>query len=390
MFKTSWLLLFLPLFSIAQKTGISFQQSSWNQILAKAKAEKKIIFLDAYVSWCGPCKKMTSDVFSTEEAGNFYNRNFINAKIDMETGEGPSLAQEYEVTAYPTLLYINGDGKLLHKAIGYLSTEEFIATGQDALNPGKQFYTLNEAYNKRVLTDEQHYQLALSAYTVDDPSADTIAASFLKKRSNWLNEKCINVLIKIAKSPSDTYFSYLSKNEKAANDIVGEDKVSGALDQIAYLALADDIPEDEPTRSAVKKLEAGFKKYRPALAARRFALSYGLYIAEERKEDALIKELTILFLNEFGDEINWSELNQYAWNFFENESDKELLKYALGWALKSVSKESNFYNNDTVANLYNTLGNKKEARKYAETAIRLGKEAGEDVTETEALLKKLQ
>lgn len=390
MTKTSWLLLFLPLFSIAQKKGISFQQSSWKQVLAKAKAEKKIIFLDAYASWCGPCKKMAADVFSTDDAGNFYNRNFINAKIDMEAGEGPSLAQEYQVDAYPTLLYINGDGKLLHKAVGYLSTEEFIATGQDALDPAKQFYTLRDAFNKGVMTDEQHYRLTLTALTLNDPSADKIASAYLKKKTNWLTESCINVLMKLTKDPSDTYFEFLSKNENKANDLVGEKMVTNALDNIVYQTLADDIPGDEPTRSAVKKIEAGFKKFRPAGTARRFSLSYGIYLAEEREEALLTKEYTVLYLNEFADEFDWSVLNQNAWNFFETETDKDLLRSALGWALKSVSKESNFYNNDTVAQLYFKLGNKKEALRYAETALRLGKDAGEDVTETENLLKKLK
>jgi thiol-disulfide isomerase/thioredoxin len=390
MFKTSWLLLFLPLFSIAQKTGISFQQSSWNQILAKAKAEKKIIFLDAYASWCGPCKKMTSDVFPTAEAGNFYNRNFINAKIDMEVGEGPELAREYEVTAYPTLLFINGDGKLLHKAIGYLSVDEFIATGRDALDPGKQFYTLNEAFDNGKLTDDQHYQLALTAYSLDAPSAATIASTYVNKKTNWLTEPCINLLVKLASKPTDPYYGFLSKNEKNANEIVGGDMATDALNKVIYQIVADAIPENEPTRSSVKKIETGFTKYRPADAARKFALSYGIYISEEREESELKNEYTILYLNEFGDELDWSLLNQYAWDFFESQTDKEILRSALGWALKSVSKDSNFFNNDTVAQLYFKLGNKKDARKYAEAALRLGKQAGEDVTETESLLKKLQ
>jgi thiol-disulfide isomerase/thioredoxin len=390
MFKTLRLLLFLPLFSTAQKSGISFQQATWNQLLAKAKSEKKIIFLDAYATWCGPCKKMTADVFSTEEVGNFYNRNFINAKIDMESGEGPSLANKYDVQAYPTLLYINGDGELLHKSIGYLSTEEFIATGRDALDPGKQFYTLSRAYYKGTLTDAQHYQLALTALKIEDPSAEKIASAYLNKKTNWLTESCINLLLKLASDPSDPYYSYLSKNEKSVNEIAGEERATDALNTVAFRAIEADIPETEPTRSAVKKLETGLKKYRPASAARRFTLAYGMYLSEEREETTLSKEYLVLFLNEYGDELTWDVLNQHAWDYFEKETDKELLRSALGWALKSVSKDSNFYNNDTVAQLHFKLGNKKEAIRYAETALRLGKEAGEDVTETENLLKKLK
>jgi thiol-disulfide isomerase/thioredoxin len=390
MSKTLWLVLFLPLFSLGQKSGITFQQSSWSQLLAKAKTEKKIIFLDAYASWCGPCKKMSADVFTTQEAGNFFNRNFINAKIDMESGEGPGLADKYDVGAYPTLLFINSDGKLLHKAIGYLDTDEFIATGLDALDPGKQFYTLRGNYASGTLTDDQHYRLASTAITLDDPLAEKFVNTYLNKKTNWMTEPCINLMLNMSKDPSDLYFGFLSKNEKAAGELAGISKVTDGLDQVAYQAIAGEIPESDPIKLAVKKVETGMKKYRPAPAARRFSLRYGIYMANEINETGLYKEYLIGFLDEFGDELGWSDLNQYAWDFFEQENSKSMLQSALGWSLKSISKDSNFYNNDTAAQLHFKLGNKKEALKYAETAIKLGKAAGEDVTETENLLKKLK
>jgi thiol:disulfide interchange protein len=47
------------------QTGISFQNSkSWEALKAEAKAANKLIFLDAYASWCGPCKRMSKEVFT--------------------------------------------------------------------------------------------------------------------------------------------------------------------------------------------------------------------------------------------------------------------------------------------------------------------------------------
>ena len=112
---------------------ISFDKSNWNALLAKAKKENKLIFLDAYTEWCRPCIQMAKDVFTLDIVADFYNENFINVSMDMEKGEGPELVKKYKVQAYPAFLYINGDGKLVHRDGGYQEAPEFIEAGKSAL-----------------------------------------------------------------------------------------------------------------------------------------------------------------------------------------------------------------------------------------------------------------
>ena len=42
--------------------GIKFENGTWAEILAKAKKENKYVFLDAFTTWCGPCKWMDKEV----------------------------------------------------------------------------------------------------------------------------------------------------------------------------------------------------------------------------------------------------------------------------------------------------------------------------------------
>ncbi len=72
----------------AAESGIQFTDEAWAAIVKKAKAENKIIFLDAYASWCGPCKLLQKNVFTRSDVGELFNKNFINVKVDMERGEG--------------------------------------------------------------------------------------------------------------------------------------------------------------------------------------------------------------------------------------------------------------------------------------------------------------
>src|SRR5690349_11083243 len=83
--KIFLLLLFLPLFAVAQK-GMHFEHGlSWKQMQAKAKAGNKYIFMDAFTTWCGPCRFMSRNMFPMESVRNFFNDKFINVKVQLDT-----------------------------------------------------------------------------------------------------------------------------------------------------------------------------------------------------------------------------------------------------------------------------------------------------------------
>ena len=126
--------------------GIDFQSDTmrWQAVLDKAKKENKIVFVDAYTTWCGPCKRMAKDVFPQKAVGDVYNAAFVNVKMDMEKGEGPEVAQRYGVRAYPTYIFVDGNGDLVHRGLGAMPVDKFIAVGQAAMNPETQFFALKK------------------------------------------------------------------------------------------------------------------------------------------------------------------------------------------------------------------------------------------------------
>lgn len=93
------ILLFSAFFAFAQNREIHFEHTAWKEILAKAKKENKLIMVDAFTTWCGPCKWMAKNTFTNDTVADFYNSKFVNAKIDMEKGEGLDIAKQYEVQA---------------------------------------------------------------------------------------------------------------------------------------------------------------------------------------------------------------------------------------------------------------------------------------------------
>lgn len=114
----------------AQKSSISFFNGSWPEALTQARLENKLIFVDAYTSWCGPCKLMSSKVFTDKKVGKFYNDNFINIKLDVEKGEGIDFGDTYNIKSVPALLYVNAEGKIVREYSGYQAPSCFLATGK--------------------------------------------------------------------------------------------------------------------------------------------------------------------------------------------------------------------------------------------------------------------
>ena len=118
----------------ANPSHIVFIENSFDEALKQAKIQNKYIFVDAYATWCGPCKMLKAITFNNSKAADFYNANFINVSIDMEKGQGPSLAAQWGLQAYPTLIIFNSNGKPVLGTVGYINAAELIRFGKQALN----------------------------------------------------------------------------------------------------------------------------------------------------------------------------------------------------------------------------------------------------------------
>lgn len=117
-----------------EAAGIKFTDLAYEDALKLSKSTGKPIFIDCYTVWCGPCKILAAKTFTNEEVGKFFNENFINLKVEMEKdADGPNLAKTFSVRAYPTLLFVNGDGKLVKQSLGYVTPEQLLAVAKEAV-----------------------------------------------------------------------------------------------------------------------------------------------------------------------------------------------------------------------------------------------------------------
>jgi len=113
---------------------INFIENSLSEAIKQATAKNKYIFVDAYASWCGPCKMLKATTFKNSKVAEFYNSNFINVAIDMEKGDGPQLASAWGLRAYPTLIILNSKGKVVYGTVGFIKPDDLIKFGVQGLN----------------------------------------------------------------------------------------------------------------------------------------------------------------------------------------------------------------------------------------------------------------
>jgi len=165
--------------------GIEFFHGEWKDALAEAEKTEKLVFVDAYAQWCGPCKRMAREVFTQAEVGDFFNANFINLKLDMETPDGRDFGTKFPVSAYPTLFFLNGDGEIVKKVTGGKQAEDLIALGQTAIKSYDRSGDYVEKYEAGDRSYDLVYNYVKELNKVSKPSL---------KISNdywWINARCI-------------------------------------------------------------------------------------------------------------------------------------------------------------------------------------------------------
>lgn len=141
------LAVFMAAMALSLSAQINFREGGFAEALEAAKSENKLVFMDCYTSWCGPCKALAKDIFTRKDVGDFFNANFINVKYDMEKGEGKELNKRYKanIIGFPTLLLIDKKGKVVHQMAGFQEADVLIA-GMKAGKEGKSLFAYRDRY----------------------------------------------------------------------------------------------------------------------------------------------------------------------------------------------------------------------------------------------------
>lgn len=400
------LLLFATVGSIGQsaENGMLFEHAAnWQSVLTKAKKENKMIFVDAYTTWCGPCKMMAKNIFPLEEVGKFYNANFINLKVQLDTTkkdnaevvswykDAHDIMIKYNVQVFPTYLFISPDGKLLHRAVGASDATAFIAKGKNALDPNTQYYTLKDKYNAGQKDPALLKALATAAVEAyDQENISVFGNAYLATQTNLLTEENIRFMSKFTFSSKDKGFDMMIKNPDAFDAVLGKGASKAA---VRMIVMQEEVYPVIFSRSQApikwEELEKTLVTKYPSFGAEYTSYAKVNYFMSQGNWDYFAPAITS-YMQLYGADVNPAELNNFAWAVFENCADMNCVEQAVQWANRAKAvKDANYY--DTYANLLYKSGKRNEAIQAQEATIAVAKETKNDnIADFEATLKKMK
>jgi len=367
----------------AQHRSIKFEHTAWKDIKAKAKKENKLIFVDAFTTWCGPCKQMAKTVFTNDTAADYYNANFINAKIDMEKGEGLEIAKQYNVACYPNLLFIDGDGNLVHRVAGSMPVASFVDLGKTARDDSRNFswYVKNYEARKTDAPFVAAYIEALSG-TCLEPDKELAQYFSLQDEKDLWSEANWNMINHYTSDLNSREFKFLVDNRAKLSEAHTEAAVSEKMTHVAESSLNAVIrakPFDQAKYDLIRQQITALH----IPEGRQILFESDLRLAKRHKDWKAYTELALANVDSYyAKSVN--DLNSIAWDFYENVDDKAALLKAEAWAKQSVDLEASYPNLDTYASLLYKNGKKEEALSAANKAIEYAKKENYSADEYKA------
>jgi thioredoxin-related protein len=402
--------IFATTFSYAQQQakGMQFLEAdSWEEVLKTAKKENKHIFLDAYTTWCGPCIMMAKKVFPLPEVGAFYNANYINVKVQLDTTsvdnekvkkwykDANYLMTTYGINAFPTYIFFNPDGQAVHREIGASDAEKFIAKGRDALDPDKQYYSLVRDFNKGNRDPIFLHKLMKAAVsTFDNTNIPVYQKAYFASKPDLLAPGNIELVMQLTKTSADTGFVLMQQYPEKFDEALK--KKGAAFETVTAIILKEEFyPNLNDGENLLEKVDWAGLENKAALKYPDYAHAAALrakvmYFRVKQDFPAFTKAVTQMVESESGAPVDAGTLNGFAWMIFENCDDINCIIQAIAWSKKSVELNADPMFMDTYANLLHKSGNTKEAILWQKKAIGLLKQQGEDANEYEETLQKME
>lgn len=278
-----------------RESGVEFFKGSWAELLEMAQKQGKLIFVDVYTDWCPPCKRMDKEVFPLPEVGEKYNALFLNYKLDAERGEGIEIAGKYGVKAYPTYLYLDAQGNLLHRTAGFNAPTSIIAHAAKAVSVG---------------SDENSISFMEKEFKSGNRKPDFLRAYIKKKTGLGLdNSEVLNAYLEHTpasrlSTPEELMFMGSYMRGARSNALVFLMEHYGALNEEQKKKLADRLY----TEILYDATAAAWKEVKPVEAKQLIAYIDALngYISE--KHHAGINNLRMLYYGMVKDVVRLKEV----------------------------------------------------------------------------------
>ena len=136
---------FLAVWLCAVTSGLAaapFSDLSFEAASKQAAQTGKLVLVDFYTTWCGPCKLLDKTTWTDAAVIQLLEQKTVALRIDAE--KEAALSKRYQIAAYPSVLLIKADGTELDRLVGYRAPKAFIEdfnaalAGKDSISRAKE------------------------------------------------------------------------------------------------------------------------------------------------------------------------------------------------------------------------------------------------------------
>lgn len=359
---TSLIYLLLAL-STVYATGIEFFHGTLSEAKEIAGQQGKLIFVDAYTTWCGPCKRMSANVFSQQEVGDFYNQTFINLKLDMEKGEGKEFQRQYQVNAFPTLLFLDPEGKVVQKVVGGMDVANFVQLGKSAASKSSVSSSLDKAFS-----DGQRDPAFMAKYVESLSKSNRpllkIVNEYLSTQKDYGSPDNLKVLFFGLAEIDSRVFNLFVDHKRDIVKMFGDAAVQKQIVKAANATVEKAIEFDnsdllEEANDKVKRYAQDEYKL--------FQYTSRLQFYGETRQPELYLRYAKDYIRQ-GRQYKFELVNRI---FHELRDQPELMKAATDWSIEIVDAEESEENCFLAAQLLFVDGQFEKSRSYANQALKL-------------------
>jgi len=235
-----------PMYVYAQSDlGIYFRNfDSFGQLLHQARIENKSVFIDAFATWCVPCRKMDNEVYTIKEIGELMNSNFISVRVQFDRtnkdnnairrwySDANALSEKYHINAFPTFIFLNSSGEILLKDVGFKDEQEFKNLIQLASDSKRNYSSLLNSFKLGTIKKEELLSLSLKVKEYDDTLALEIARRYKSEvldrddPSTTINKEVGDFMTQFQQlfTVRDKSVIFLLDSSKQADDLLAEHK----------------------------------------------------------------------------------------------------------------------------------------------------------------------
>lgn len=369
--------------------AIDFRPLSLEQAMEAAKSEGKMVFLDGVTSTCPPCRRMEKQTFTDAAVADFFNARFVNIRIDLNKAfDGEAVQTRYNLHDFPSLLFVNAVGELLHIHVGFLDAKQFLEFGREVVAPDfMSLAALKEAYrahpSDRHIAAQYIIQHAEAGQDISDAWPQFrrgMTGASLLQPDNWAVFQAR--IDKLSDAESAYFVGHFQDFQRQFGNEAAEKK---------YIALHQSAMRRAIGKSdslAFFNARAGLLKLDNAAAKREVALQdleWNLAQANWVKYFELLNGMI-----EDDPKVDAAFLDRAASTIGAGDSDPIRLHKALDWSKMACGREPSFDHLYTQFSLLDRLEEREEAIRVGKQVVELGKASGSPYGEVEDRIRVLE